>query len=118
MALLPSKKRRLILLKKNSDPIEGQGERAVVSAEAAAKAASNEQIRKANQYKNSAIDFMACNNVVGIKDILSALETWDPSLTALRTSGLPIIFHDIKFWEDARLSEKEPPHFETNSARS
>ena len=106
MALLPSKKRRLILLKKNTDPVEGRSELAIVSAAAVSKAASSEQLRKANQYKNLAIEFMACNNVVGIKDILSALETWDPSLTALRTSGLPIIFHDIKFWEDARLSDR------------
>ena len=64
------------------------------------------QILIANQYKNAAIDFMACNNVEGITDILRDLEGWDPTPATLTTSGLSIIFHDIKFWQDADLTKR------------
>ena len=117
-ALPPSKRRRLTFVKKNTDPVEEKpttaivntahplSEEAIVSAAAAAKAASDEQLWQAIKYKNWAVDCMACNNVVGIKAVLVALEAWDPSPAALRTSGFPIVFHDIKFWEDAKVSDR------------
>ena len=94
------KKRRLTIMKKNTDPIGGEP----VAAEA--KAAPNEQLCQATQYKNLTVEYMARKDVVGIKDMLAALEAWEPSPWALRASGFPIVFHDIKFWEDAKVSER------------
>ena len=94
------KKRRITIVKKDTDPIVEEP----VAAEA--KAAPEEQLRQAIQYKNLTVEYMARKDVAGIKDILVALEAWEPSPWALRASGFPIVFHDIKFWEDAKISER------------
>ena len=104
--LAEPKKRKLTVVRKSNDPVEVKPPLSEEEIEAAAKAAADEQLSRAILYKNLAIDCMACSNIVGIKALLGTLETWQPSASTLRASGLPIIFHDIKFWEDANLSAR------------
>ena len=100
------KKRKLIVVRKCNDPVQVKPPLSEEEIEAAAKAAAKEQLSRAIRYKNLAIDCMACSNIVGIKALLGTLETWQPSASTLRASGLPIIFHDIKFWEDAKVFDR------------
>ena len=97
--LVASKKRRITVVRRNTVPVE-------VKPPLSKEEVEVKQLRRATQYKNLVIECMACNNVVGIKAVLVELEAWVPSPSALRASGLPIVFHDIKFWEDAKVFDR------------
>ena len=111
---LPStKKRRLTVKMKDTFPVEEQqgagalhSERTIASADATTKAAADDQFWQAIRYKNCLVDCMARNDFAAIKEVLTTLEAWAPSPAALRKSGLLIVFHDIKFWEDAKVFER------------
>ena len=49
---------------------------------------------------------MVANDNKEIESLITDLHKWQPCAVSLRKSGLPLIFYDVKVWEDAKVYDK------------
>ena len=70
------------------------------------KEAADDRTSVAIAFKNRAVECMATEDVNAIRLLLEDLRGWQPCTTSLRRSGPPLIFRDVKVWEDAKVYEE------------
>ena len=76
------------------------------NSDTADKVATDERTSKAIAFKNRAVKCMAAKDTNAFKSLLEDLGRWQPCAASLRKSGAPLIFHDVKSWEDAKVSDE------------